>query len=110
MVGQDGNLYEQAKACSTRVEHALAQCHLLWPIPNTCINGGADPLVCGRRPRRPVPGWMRLISLAKSGSRGTRADQGVRPTIYAGFQILAKVSDIGLEGGWISDFGFRISD
>jgi hypothetical protein len=26
--------------------------------------------------------WMSLISLAKSGSGGTRADQGVRPTIF----------------------------
>jgi len=26
---------------------------------------------------------IRLISLAKNGSRGTRADQGVRPTVYA---------------------------
>ena len=32
---------------------------------------GADPLVRGRRPRRPA---------AESGSWGTRADQGVRPT------------------------------
>src|ERR1035437_9857903 len=30
------------------------------------------------------------ISLAKSGSRGPRADQGVRPTISAGFAALAK--------------------
>jgi hypothetical protein len=34
---------------------------------------------------------MRLIFLAKSGSGGTRADQGVRPTIYAGFQVSGKV-------------------
>jgi len=33
---------------------------------------GADPLVRGRRPRRPAPD--------RSGSWGTRADQGVRPT------------------------------
>src|SRR5882762_876716 len=44
------------------------------------ISCGADPLVRGRRPRRPVHGGKRLISWAKSGSRGTRADQGVRPT------------------------------
>src|SRR6266566_9874631 len=51
------------------------QCHLVFPLSNICINCGADPLVRGRRPRRPVRGWMRLILLAKSGSRGTRADQ-----------------------------------
>ena len=33
---------------------------------------------------------MKLISLAKSGSGGTRADQGVRPTISAGFADFAK--------------------
>src|SRR5207302_1763871 len=33
---------------------------------------------------------------AKSGSRGTRADQGVRPTIYAGFPVSGKLYDIGL--------------
>src|SRR5665811_386530 len=44
----------------------------------------------GRRHRRLAAVWMVLISLAKSGSRGTRADQGVRPTISAGFAALAK--------------------
>jgi outer membrane protein len=34
---------------------------------------GADPLVRSRRPRR--------LGEAKNGSRGTRADQGVRPTV-----------------------------
>ena len=49
--------------------------------------GGADPLVRGRRPRRPFRTWTGLVGLAKSGSGGTRADQGVllrsgeRPTI-----------------------------
>ncbi len=73
-----------------------AQCHIVFPLPDICINCGADPLVRGRRPRRPVRGWMRLIFLAKSGSRGTRADQGVRPTIYAGFPVSGKLYDIGL--------------
>jgi hypothetical protein len=26
-----------------------------------------------------------MLQISRSGSRGTRADQGVRPTIYAGF-------------------------
>ena len=38
-----------------------------------------------------------LISLAGRGSRGTRADQGVRPTIPAGFAAPAKVRGIGQE-------------
>ena len=37
---------------------------------------------------------MRLISLARSGSGGTRADQGVRLTIYAGFANLEKLFGI----------------
>jgi hypothetical protein len=38
---------------------------------------GADPLVRGRRPRRPA---TEIDKAPKSGSGGTRADQGVRPT------------------------------
>jgi hypothetical protein len=55
------------------VEHL----HKLW---------GGPP---GSRPTPPsaCSGWMRLIPVAKSGSGGTRADQGVRPTIYAGFPV-----------------------
>ncbi len=42
--------------------------------------GGADPLVRGRRPRRPA-GIGRDVDCAGDGrSGGTRADQGVRPT------------------------------
>jgi hypothetical protein len=44
-------------------------------------NCGADPLVRGRPPGRLARSPIKLISLAKNGSRGTRADQGVRPTI-----------------------------
>src|SRR5450432_1082936 len=50
------------------------------PLPNVCINGGADPLVRGRRPRRPARGWMR-ISMAKSGTGATRADQDSPPFV-----------------------------
>jgi predicted AlkP superfamily phosphohydrolase/phosphomutase/tetratricopeptide (TPR) repeat protein len=38
---------------------------------------GADPLVRSRRPCRP---GEKIDGVPKSGSRGTRADQGVRPT------------------------------
>jgi hypothetical protein len=36
------------------VAHASAQCRIVLPRPNTCINRGAVPLDRGRRPRRPV--------------------------------------------------------
>jgi hypothetical protein len=48
-------------------------------LENTC---GADPLVRGRRPRRPVGLAPNFDSRCGSGSRGTRADQGVRPTAW----------------------------
>jgi hypothetical protein len=50
-------------------------------------HGGADPLVCGRPPVAhavgPPPTVRSAIPFlrAKSGSRGTRADQGVCPTV-----------------------------
>jgi allantoate deiminase len=43
---------------------------------------GADPLVRGRRPRRPLQDHV-----ASGGSRGTRADQGVRPTFVIGSHL-----------------------
>jgi hypothetical protein len=61
---------------------------------NTGHNGGADPLVRSRPPGRLVAGGKRLIFREKSGSRGTRADQGVRPTIYAEPAPLRKLSGI----------------
>jgi hypothetical protein len=45
-----------------------------------CIDGGADAPVRGRPPGRPIAGAQELIPRAKSGSRGTRAVQGDRPT------------------------------
>ena len=44
-------------------------------------NCGADPLVRSRPPGRLARSRIKLISLAKNGSRGTRADQGVRPGV-----------------------------
>ena len=47
-------------------------------LPNDAPASAADaPSACCPQ--------TQLISLPRSGSRGTRADQGVRPTIYAGF-------------------------
>jgi hypothetical protein len=37
---------------------------------------------------------LRLIALAQSGSRGTRADQGVRPTITARVPVSGKLSPL----------------
>ena len=50
---------------------AFAQCHLLCQCRAVCIDCGADPPVRSRRPRRLAAVWMMLISLAKSGSRGS---------------------------------------
>jgi hypothetical protein len=47
------------------------------------FSGGADPQVRGRPPGRLFDGGKRLILLGKSGTRASRADQGVRPTHYA---------------------------
>ena len=41
--------------------------------------------------------WIALNWLATGGSRGTRADQGVCPTISVQFLALGKVSDIAQE-------------
>jgi hypothetical protein len=54
------------------------------------------------------PTILRLIFLAKSGSRGTRADQGVRPTIYAGFLVSGKVCGIGLSSCATGSCSFQI--
>ncbi len=43
--------------------------------------GGADPLVRGRRPRRPAGIAPEFDSMDDCGARGTRADQGVRPGV-----------------------------
>jgi hypothetical protein len=50
------------------------QDHVLRSVEDAC---GADPLVRGRRPRRPT---SEIDKAPKSESGGTRADQGVRPT------------------------------
>jgi len=42
-----------------------AQCHLVLPLQNICTNCGADPLVRGRRPRRPVAPRKGLIPLCR---------------------------------------------
>jgi hypothetical protein len=64
-------------ACALAVH--LINCALLYLI----VLSGADPPVRGRPPGRLAGSALRLVPLPKNGSRGTRADQGVRPTFLA---------------------------
>ena len=70
-----------------RRKPAEAQCRLVFPIPRTGTNCGADPLVRSRPPGRLADGCRRLSPHAKSGTRASwprgHPDQGVRPTTYA---------------------------
>ncbi|MGA3240016.1 MAG: Zn-dependent hydrolase [Bryobacteraceae bacterium] len=58
----------------------------------------ADPVVRGRPPGRPPRDHAEQMSLANSGSGGTRADQGVRPTFVIGSH-LDTVPDAGAFDG-----------
>jgi hypothetical protein len=74
-----------------------AQCHLVFVKSTFCIDCGADPWSAADALvglRGPGNGWFHW---AEGGSRGTRADQGVRPTSHAGFPVLRKISGIGHE-------------
>ena len=73
---------------------ASAQCHLVFAIPVTCINGGADALVRSRPLGRLAPWCKDLILLSESGTRASRADQGVCPTNGAAFPVVGKLSGI----------------
>ena len=80
-----------------------AQCHLLCQVRPSASLGGADALGGALWARRP-PGRLLddrrcLILRGKSGTRASRADQGVRPTINAESHLPGKVSDIGLGAG-----------
>src|SRR5260370_10527639 len=63
----------------------IARCQLVFPGLHNLQKSWGGPLVRSRRPRRPSSAGTALILLARSGSRGTRADQGVRPTICTAF-------------------------
>src|SRR5690349_20412813 len=54
----------------------------------------ARPAVRGRPPGRPSR-LDEIDPVAKSGSRGTRADQGVRPPIFAEYSQLEKRVALG---------------
>src|ERR1017187_10371731 len=59
---------------------ALAQCHIVFPLPNICTNRGADPLVCGRRPRRPAGVCLMPISLFRLRDEGVPRGPGGPPS------------------------------
>src|ERR1017187_6197053 len=61
------------------------------------MNSGADALVRGRPPGRPAGFWKGLILREKSGTRASRADQGVRPTITARIPCFEKACGIRLQ-------------
>ena len=84
-----------------KVGQASAQCHLLCQVRPSASPGGADALGGALWARRP-PGRLLddrrcLILRGKSGTRASRADQGVRPTINTESHLSGKVSDIGLQ-------------
>ena len=71
------------------------QCHILFPVRHSLHSlWGGPPRSWGprwgRRPRRLAAVWMMLISLAKSGSRGTRADQGGPPHNFGRIRSFGK--------------------
>ena len=76
---------------------AEAQCHLLCQVRPSAALGGADALWARRPPGRLLEDRRCLILRGKSGTRASRADQGVRPTINAASHLSGKVSDIGLK-------------
>src|ERR1700687_2807972 len=78
-------------ACS----RLLAQCHLVFPLTNTCINCCADPLVRGRPPRRLARAWPDADFLVPDcGTRASRAHQGGPPHKSCGIPTLGKLSGI----------------
>src|ERR1022692_4639011 len=75
---------------------AFAQCHLVFPKLLSLHSWWGGPPGPQPTPTSACWVWMNLISLARSGSRGTRADQGVCPTTASGSPALGKLSDIGM--------------
>jgi hypothetical protein len=61
-----------------------------------CIQSGADTWSAADTSSACVV-WIELNSLATGGSRGTRADQGVCPTISVQFPALGKLSGMAHE-------------
>src|ERR1017187_5311229 len=64
--------------------------HAARLLDSVAHRSGADPLVRGRPPGRPSgTNWGSALD-TKNGSRGTRADQGVRPTTFGPRKWLGK--------------------
>src|SRR5450759_4311935 len=72
-VGQDGNLYEQAKACSTRVEYALA-----------CSFVSSNP------PHLAQPNSSASVGLKAWQTKGAWNKAGVEMTIEDGALVLRR--------------------
>src|ERR1039458_6635201 len=86
-LGPQGHRLQLTVRGANELKPAEAQCRLVFPIPRTGTNCGADPLVRSRPPGRLADGCRRLSPHAKSGTRASwprgHPDQGVRPTAYA---------------------------
>src|ERR1035441_8539531 len=61
-----------------------AQCHLVFAKLGIRHNWGADPLVRAGRPRPALLSKNQALVTIDKPARGPAADEGVRPTIYAG--------------------------
>src|ERR1017187_1431043 len=67
---------------SRRLAGESAQCHILFAQPHTCIDCGAVPLDCGRRPRRPACALQAADIVAPAAGRGRPAQtRGSAPQI-----------------------------
>jgi hypothetical protein len=73
----------------SEVAHALVR-NLVFPPLNICTNCGADPLVCGRRPRRPASVYMMLISLFRLRDEGVPRRPGGLPQCAQHGQSLSR--------------------
>ena len=72
--------------CDTIAAQSVRTCMRSGLVGRTA---GRTPWSAGRRPRRPVTDVKNtLVSKASSGSKGTRADRRVRPTIYAASHVI----------------------
>src|ERR1039457_1247961 len=62
---------------------------------DSCSNGGADPLVRAGRPRPALLSKNQALPEAGRPARGPAADEGVRPTTYAGARLWENLAALG---------------